>query len=212
MKSILTSIINRLVPYIPESVPEGSTRKELVHFFTRLLKENPNIQAIAETGFNTGRSSTLFLEARPDTTVVSFDIGHHISVSPAKTAIDRRFPGRHELILGDSTQTLPLYARNHPGKRFDLIFVDGGHTHEVAKADLMNFRRMSHSRTIVVMDDLTPWWVWGIGPAAVWQEATQSGCIVGSTMYKNGLPVTDLSGQGSDAIWATGHYADAQGK
>jgi hypothetical protein len=196
-----------LVPYIPESLPEGSASNDLLEFFARLLNEHRQIEMIAETGFNTGVSSRAFLAARPVTKVVSFDIGRHVSVRRAKAAIDRRFPGRHELVLGNSTETLPAYAAKHPGKRFDLVFIDGGHDYEVAKADLVNFRSMSDHRTIVVMDDLTPWWRWGEGPTKVWQEANAAGWIAHSRFFRNGQHVTDQSGRPSDSIWAMGYYS-----
>jgi hypothetical protein len=207
MTPIFTSIINRLVPYIPKSVPEGGAGESLLMFFSRLIEDNPGIQLIAETGFNTGGSSRAFLSARSDTRVVSFDIGEHTSsVQRAKADIDRLFPDRHELVLGDSTRTLPAYAEAHPGRRFDLIFVDGGHDYEVAKADLLNFRAMSHVNTIVIIDDLTPWWVWGEGPTRVWQEAISEGWITDATLFKNGQIAADTQGRGSDAIWGVACY------
>src|SRR3954468_13308550 len=151
---MLTKIINRLVPYIPKSLPEGSASAELLQFLTQMLQANVSIIRIAETGFNTGASSRAFLSARRDTTVVSFDIGEHMSVRPTKPRIDKQYPGRHQLVIGDSTKTLPEYSAAHPQERFDLIFVDGGHDYEVAKADLVHFRKMSHPETIVVIDDL----------------------------------------------------------
>ena len=72
------NIINCLVSFI---YTEGSSSDEQVGFFVRLLQENGDIELIAETGFNTGVSSSAFLAARPDTTVVSFDIGQHRTVS-----------------------------------------------------------------------------------------------------------------------------------
>lgn len=209
MRPIVTSIINRLGPYIPKSFPEGSASNALLLFFARLLQDNRDITTIAETGFNTGVSSRAFLAARPDTTVVSFDIGDHVSVRAAKKAIDRRFPRRHELVLGDSTVTLPAYARTHPGKKVDVVFIDGGHDYAVAKADLLNFQAMSHDRTIVIMDDITPWWYWGRGPTAVWQEALQAGLITQADLYKNGEPVSEPTGGASDCIWGVGSYGNA---
>ena len=209
MTPIFTSIINRLVPYIPKSLPEGGAGDHLLAFFTRLIDEHREIRLIGETGFNTGGSSRVFLSARPDTSVVSFDLGEHSSsVRRAKADIDRAFPNRHELWLGDSTETVPAYAHAHPHKRFDLIFVDGGHDYEVAKADLLNFRAMSHANTIVVIDDLTPWWVWGRGPTEVWQEAVREGWITAPALFKNGVPATNTHGRGSDAIWGQAHYAE----
>ena len=202
IKSALVAL-NRLFPFIPS---EGSVSREQAEFFTRLLQEKPDIESIAETGFNTGVSARTVLAARADTTVVSFDIGQNASVRRAKATIDRLFPGRHELVLGDSRSTLPAYAREHPDRKFDLVFVDGGHDYDVARADLLNFRAMSHERTIVIVDDLTPWWNWGEGPTRVWQEAIRMGLIAPEGLYKNGEPVAEPVGRGLDYIWGVAHY------
>ena len=206
MKPLLPPIINRLVDYIPNFLPEGSAGHELLSFLARQVQENDGITRVAETGFNTGGSSRAFLAARTDVRVVSFDIGQHLSVSPAKAQIDKKYPGRHELVLGDSTQTLPAYAKAHLDVRFDLVFIDGGHDYEVARADLANFRTMSHARTIVVMDDMTPWWKWGEGPTRAWNEAVAAGTIVESRVYKNGLAIKELTGRPADSVWAVGLY------
>jgi predicted O-methyltransferase YrrM len=210
MKPILSPIINRLVDNIPDSVrariPEGSASRELLGFLSNTLQQKRAITNVAETGFNTGGSSRAFLAARPDVNVVSFDIGKHVLVRRKKAQLDKSYPGRHELVLGDSTETLPAFARTHPDLRFDLVFIDGGHDYEVAMADIVNFRRMAHADTIVIMDDMTPWWEWGEGPTKAWREAVAAGVIVGSQLYKNGQQVTELTGRGLDSIWAVGFY------
>jgi len=210
VSAIFIRFINRLVPHLPKSFPEGSSSWVLQTFFERLLRENRHIAAIAETGFNTGVSSRAFLSARPDTTVVSFDIGDHPWVRSRKAAIDHSFPRRHELVLGDSRDTLRAYAAKHPGTRFDLVFIDGGHEYDVARADLLNFRAMSHDHTVVVMDDLTPWLEWGRGPSRAWHEALQAGLVVQEGLYQNGQPVKEPTGRRFQRIWALGRYCELQ--
>lgn len=51
---------------------------------------------------------------------------------------------------GDSKETIPKFFKEHPEK-FDLMFVDGDHTAEGAKADLENVH--GHYR-VMVFDDL----------------------------------------------------------
>jgi hypothetical protein len=53
---------------------------------------------------------------------------------------------------------------------------------------------------------LTPWWRWGEGPTKVWQEAVEAQLIARATLYKNGRPVSELTGRPSDCIWAVGYY------
>lgn len=100
-------------------------------------------KTICETGFNFGASSLAWLCSAPDATVHSFDNGVHDYVPIARDYLIRNF-GKHRLtlILGDSTVTLPkaIKAKNIS---CDLAFVDGGHTTEIALADIKNFRELT---------------------------------------------------------------------
>jgi predicted O-methyltransferase YrrM len=100
----------------------------------------PGIRSIAEIGFNAGVSSFNFLDANREAAVYSFELGYYGYTSAAKWHLDRMFPRRHRLIIGDSVQTVPQFHARHPGLRFDLIFIDGGHLYDTALADLRNMR------------------------------------------------------------------------
>jgi len=121
---------------------------------------------ILEIGFNAGHSAEIFLQANSESKVVSFDIGQHDYVKVGKEYIDKTFPGRHELVLGDSLKTIPSYSSD---VKFDLIFIDGCHDLEFAKGDFGNCKRFSHKDTIVIMDDtiFTTGWnrFWNDGPS-----------------------------------------------
>ena len=64
-----------------------------------------------EIGFGAGHSANAILKANPSLTLVSFDIGSNSYVSRAKNFIEQTDPGRHKLILGDSTKTVPQYIQ-----------------------------------------------------------------------------------------------------
>lgn len=58
------------------------------------------------------------------------------------------FPGRLEVIIGDSSRTVPAYAMREDaaGKdshTCDVVFVDGDHSEEGAYADLVNLRALA---------------------------------------------------------------------
>jgi len=132
------------------------------------------IRTIMEIGFNAGHSADVFLKNNPNSTLVSFDIGDHEYVHTAKRYIDLHYPNRHTLILGDSTVTIPQYVEQNNNKNFDVIFIDGGHEYATARADLLNCRKLSHTNTLVLLDDTIykkEWEVeYTIGPTNAWVE------------------------------------------
>jgi predicted O-methyltransferase YrrM len=116
------------------------------------LTSKPNIR-VMEIGFNAGHSAEVFLKNNPTLELTSFDLGVHDYCSTAKEFIDMLYPNRHTLILGDSTMTVPKFTSEHPNARFDVIFIDGGHTYDIATADILNCKMLAHKDTIVILDD-----------------------------------------------------------
>jgi predicted O-methyltransferase YrrM len=147
-----------------------------------ILTNKPNIN-VMEIGFNAGHSAELFLKNNNTLKLTSFDLGTHNYVETAKEYIDCMFPNRHTLILGDSTITVPLYIENNKeNTKFDIIFIDGGHTYEIAQKDIDNCFNISHKDTIVILDDtmFTKEWELGytIGPTETWKEHLEQKKIV----------------------------------
>jgi predicted O-methyltransferase YrrM len=165
-----------------------------------------NSRLVGEIGFNVGLSSHALLTAHPDLHVISFDLGQCAATKAAKKLIDQRFPRRHTLISGDSRTTVPAFKARYPALRFDLVFIDGGHDYEVAKADIINMKPLCTQKTLVIMDDLTPWLVHGVGPTRAWTEAIQEGVIHQRELFKDGKPAAMIKPPGKRS-WALGHYA-----
>jgi len=146
------------------------------------LTKDPSIKTILEIGFNAGHSSELFLENNPNVSVTSFDIGEHKYISNSKYYLDKMYPGRHTLILGDSRVSIPKYSKENPGKTFDIIFIDGGHEYEVARADLENCAKLADKNSLVLLDDtifteeLHAHWT--RGPTQTWVEHVKSNKIM----------------------------------
>lgn len=124
-----------------------------INRLTEFVKHE-GVRTVLEIGFNAGHSSEIFLSGNPDCTVVSFDLGCQDIVEVGKRFIDMEYPGRHTLILGDSTVTVPKYISENPERTFDLIFIDGGHEYDVAIADIKNCHALSHPSTILIVDDV----------------------------------------------------------
>ncbi len=184
---------------------EGSASPDELRYLVNLVKSS-NSQLIGETGFNAGFSSYAFLKTNPEIKVISFDLGEHKYVKAAKEFIDKKFPGRHTLIYGDSKETLPKFAKENPDIRFDLVFIDGGHDYETAKSDILNLKLLSTKKTAVVMDDLTPWLPWGKGPSKAWTEAIQGGVGTQEEILKDGKYYFDKRSLCGERAWALGRY------
>lgn len=56
---------------------------------------------------------------------MSFELDRRRSVELAKEFVDERYPGRHELVIGNSVDTVPAYADEHEslvdGRVVDVI-------------------------------------------------------------------------------------------
>jgi predicted O-methyltransferase YrrM len=183
---------------------EGSSSTEELVYLVQVARRT-EARLIAEIGFNAGCSSYALLKYVPDAAVVSFDLGEHASVAANKKLIDKKFPGRHTLICGDSRKTVPAFAHNNPGLRFDLAFIDGGHDYEVAHADITNMRALSSDRTALIMDDLVPWQSYGAGPTKAWEEAIGDNLVHQDELFQDGERVEKAQPPG-DRAWALGRY------
>jgi predicted O-methyltransferase YrrM len=133
---------------------EGFTHPQQAQQLESFLKEHPEIKTIGEVGFNVGMSSAVFLHAIPDAKVYSFDIGHWSYVGHQKALIDRLWPGRHMLTIGDSRQSVPQFTELVKEPIFDFVFIDGGHQDNIPISDIMNFLKLVKPGGILCIDDV----------------------------------------------------------
>ncbi|MDX3225232.1 class I SAM-dependent methyltransferase [Streptomyces sp. ME19-01-6] len=177
------------------SVPEMAHLMHLVETF--------DVRNVIEVGFNIGFSSHAFLSASDGVHVVSFDVPENRAALAGKEFIDQRFPGRHQLIMEDSRTALPKYIAEHGHSLFDFAFVDGGHDYDVAKSDIDHCGVLCRSGSLIVVDDLTPWVPWGVGPTRAWTEALEAGSIKQEEIYRDGFLAGRIEGP-ADRVWAQG--------
>ena len=131
-------------------IAEGGCLGEQAEEFIQFLKQNLQITRVLEIGFNLGHSSAAFLSANPDIKVISVDLGEHQYVYDCKKVIDKHFPDRHQLFIGDSTKLIPeLKGKIYP----DFIFIDGGHFGETPLKDIRNCLELANNDTILCLDD-----------------------------------------------------------
>ena len=133
------------------NITEGHSQQcsRQIELLTKIISNN-KIKNVLEIGFNAGHSAEIFLKNNNNIHLTSFDLGYHDYTLVGKRYIDEVFPNRHSLVLGDSLVEVPKYSEN---KKFDIIFIDGGHAYNVAYGDIINCKKFAHKDTIVIMDD-----------------------------------------------------------
>lgn len=161
---------------------EGYSQQILQQVNDLILLINKTKINVMEIGFHAGHSAEIFLHNNKELTLTSFDLGQYTYVLAAKQYIDNTYPNRHTLIIGDSRMSVPKFYNDNKEIKFDVIFIDGGHQYEVAKADLDNCFRLAHKDTIVIMDDTIfrkDWEAeWTIGPSKTWMEHVEENKII----------------------------------
>lgn len=141
-----------------------------------MVRTLPSQGRILEIGFNCGHSSYVMLAERPDVTITSIDIGHHAYTLEAKKYVDKLFPNRHTLLIGDSQSVMKTIHG-----QWDLFFIDGGHEYAVAKSDIDQCLRLAKPGDLLIVDDVvaTPSLhaEYTIGPSRAWAEAVAAGRV-----------------------------------
>jgi len=139
----------------------GSAAKDEVKLLAQLLRAEEQRAprgkpfTVCETGFNWGGTSHIFLcSSRTNATVRSFELERTRSVAPNLTLIER-YGSRMQLTIGSSLGILPKLAKSTGPDRpdCDFVYVDGGHDYHIAKADMVNFAKLSRPGTPMVADD-----------------------------------------------------------
>jgi hypothetical protein len=129
-----------------------------------------------EVGFNAGFSAALLLLASPKMRLTCVDIGEHAYTRPCFERLSAAFPGRVNLVLGDSRLAVPMLrtTTGEAARRFDLVHVDGCHFPEVAALDVANCGRLAAPGAWVVMDDTDADFL-----MRVWLRESTRQCVLG---------------------------------
>ena len=134
------------------------------------------VRNICETGFHVGHSSLNFLTSNPEAIVHSFDIGRWRITPQMARIISDMFPERFFIHFGDSVTSVPKFISQNPDYRCDLLFVDGGHSSGIAKADIWNFASIANlENNLIILDDYPTYWGSGLGRA--WEDSIRLGFI-----------------------------------
>lgn len=167
--------------------------------FIRDIQRIPNIKKILEIGFNAGHSAELFLTTTQCEKLVSFDINSHPYLKIGAEFIKKKFGDRFTLVEGDSMIKVPEYA-TYSNEKFDLIFIDGGHSFECCFSDIQNCSKLAHQETFVLIDDYEREVKMAV------DACVNSGLIVLLDLnYTQDICVPNRNG--GDRIWVVAQYA-----
>jgi len=210
LEDVMQQEMNRvegILHVLDYKILEGSASAEELACLNTIVTNN-NSKIVGEIGFHTGFSSRAFLTNTDVEQIVSFDIGEYDYVSAAKEIIDEDFPGKHDLIIGDSKEIVPKYLEANPETKFDTIFIDGGHDFNTAWTDILNMKKFAHEDTDVIMDDLVnnPTKPWGIGVRKAWKKAIEEGVIEQQELWEDGVLAEEIGFCTADRAWARGRY------
>lgn len=109
----------------------------------KILKEFKPIKCL-EVGIFQGLTSGLLLETLPDSTLVGIDPYPWLDVfeSIYPTEVKSRFK-----LIVDKSQNIKLH------ETYDFIFIDGDHSYEAVREDLINFLPRLKKNGILALDD-----------------------------------------------------------
>jgi len=117
-----------------------------------MLPKNPSI---LEIGTFKGKTAILMAKTRPDSNIITIDphygIPDHQEISSSFEAVIKNIISENLLhqIIHIKTNS-QLYT---PTKKFDLIFIDGGHTYNDVKHDFEKFKHYCKEEGIIAFHD-----------------------------------------------------------
>lgn len=166
--------------------------------FAERLRKLPKVKKVAELGLNGGHWMTnLFQNCVNLQHVVSFDINHHRYTAVAVEYFTRFQKNRFSFIEGDSLLSIPKYSSENPNMKFDLIYVDGNHTYSYCLQDIINFRAMATSDTVLWIDD----YFVGMGVKPAVDQCVKDGIIQIDKVHHSHDPI-------GERCWVEAHYLD----
>lgn len=113
---------------------------------------------IWEIGFNAGHSLMILIygalasQTKLPIQCTIFDIGEHSYTQPCFQFLQKKFEAENvscHFIKGDSIETM----KQIENVSYDIIHIDGSHLIECIKNDMKNADRLSHSGSILIIDD-----------------------------------------------------------
>lgn len=124
--------------------------------------------AVLEVGSASGNSAKSFLTILPKSKITCVDIWREPKYEQAFDAAMQPFAGRVEKIKARSVSSLD--AMIAIGRKFDIVYVDGSHTHDDALMDTVLCWQLLKPEGIIIWDD----YVWGMGNLPVAERCKEA--------------------------------------
>lgn len=117
-------------------------------------------RTLFEIGVNGGHGLLLEKSANPALLCTGIDLcqtsgfGHpraDIYCPAAMDWLSRRFPGDMRFLVGNSSDLLPAYVRDHAGTAIDILRIDGARSNYYSDFNML--RPLLHAGSLVIFDD-----------------------------------------------------------
>lgn len=131
--------------------PIGRFRNKRINLFLASLGKSHFV----EIGLNAGHSTLLILASNPNIKVSAIDICLNPYTESCANWMKEKFPDRFRFYKGDSQIAFPQNA--HEFLDGDLFHIDGGHSYEVARADIENVSKLDNPGNLarhLIIDDI----------------------------------------------------------
>jgi len=151
-------------------------------------------RTVCEVGFNAGHSTLLWLNSHPNIHVYSFDEDDRC-VKTGAAFVYKRFLKRFHLLLGEPLVTLPLFAKQYPHVKCDIIHIDIENDTATVEASIKHMQHLARPRYHVLLVNNTPCSaVWCVNSA--WSRTTRAGIVRETERFS---PTKDCG-------WSVGHF------
>jgi len=114
--------------------------------------QNTDHKVVCETGFRYGVTALAFLCLGNAEEVRSYNLRRNAFVTEAAKLVDDMYTGKLTLIHGDSKTSLHEAAEAPNQTPCDMAFVEGDRDYATAKADIMNFAKVSVPGALLMVD------------------------------------------------------------
>ena len=134
---------------------EGNTFHHHYHILYDLSKEfNPQPINYVEIGCYAGGSACLMLQ-RPNTNVISIDLGHPISPDIVKRNVSKfnKLGNSYTYLQGNSQTTEMVNRLTDVVDNIDILFIDGDHSYQGVMNDFSLYHNLVKPGGYVIFDD-----------------------------------------------------------